>query len=112
MIIPLTKTDSRWTNPELTLSLCGNRLAQFGAPHYGKCNMIVRRKNPKQKGFVKVNLHKGPENGDNYEGWHWRDFLNIWMESVNIFFENTEKYINKMFSGFTSVTVWVKFEKA
>jgi hypothetical protein len=112
MIIPLVKSDSRWRNPELTLTFCGNRLAQLGAPRSGQCNMIVRRKNPKQAGFVKVNLHKGPESGDNYAGWHWRDSLNIWTESINIFFEDTEEYMNEVFSGFTSVTVWVKFEKA
>ena len=112
MIIPLTKPDSRWTNPELTMTLCGNRLAPLGAPQNGKCNMTVRLKNPRQAGFVKINLHKGPECGDNYAGWHWRDSMGIWMKSINIFFTDTEKYLDKMFFGFTSVTVWVKFEKA
>jgi hypothetical protein len=112
MIIPLIKDSLRWTNPELTLTLCGNRLAQLGAPRGNQCNMVIRRKNPKQTGFVKVNLHKDSFNNDEYPGWHWQDELGVYKKAINIFFTDTERYLDKVFFGFTSVTVWVKFEKA
>ena len=102
---------TRWVNPELTLSFCGHRLSQLGAA--GKrCNMTIRLKNPKQAGFVRVNLRKGPMGDDTYNGWHWQDSLGIYKQCINIFLTDTEIYLSKLFPAVTSVTVWVKFEKA
>ena len=112
MIIPLTKDVIRWHNLESTITLCGNRLAQLGAPRGNQCNMTVRLKNPRQAGFVKVNLSKGSFNNDKYPGWHWQDELGVYKKAINIFFTDTDRYLDKVFFGFTSVTVWVKFEKA
>ncbi len=114
MIIPLTNgtSSNRWVNPELTMSLCGGRLSEIGAPKNGRCNMTIRLKNPRQTGFVKVKLTKGSFNDDRYPGWHWQDSLGVYKKSINIFLTDTERYIDEMFSGLVSVTIWVKFEKA
>ena len=74
--------------------------------------MTIRLKNPRQTGFVKVKLTKGSFNDDRYPGWHWQDSLGVYKKSINIFLTDTERYIDEMFSGLVSVTIWVKFEKA
>ena len=121
MIIPLTRTVCKeynvCVNPDSTINLCNYRLVQLGAPEFvRRFNMVVRFKNPKKKGFVKVILTKKPfklfQNSINSIYWEWKDSLGVCKYSNNRFFTNTDEFITKMFPNRNKITVWIDFKKA
>jgi hypothetical protein len=118
MIIPLTYTLEddcvRWEsfnkkkNPPCYLSLCGKTFHEvfgisFIEDNGAKINLVVRTKNPKRRGFIKIYLYKRQED------WIWEDLThNKHSHCLNNFLYPTDYFISKTFPNQTKVIIWAK----
>ena len=106
------KSTDMWTSPTGGVELCDKILSQLGVDSNHTHTMTLRTKNPRKKGFIKVELQH------RYGFWIWAiPSIKLNMESHHRFFSNVvDFYLNRMFphhhnDSYEISVVWVKFEK-
>jgi hypothetical protein len=117
MIIPLTLNEEKFSGRLWSkgfLAFCDSVLSKLGA-RGRSCRLIVRLKNPKNKGFTKVRLQRSTS-GDY---WKWfidsEPFASLFpCHSCIHYFHGrvVDKLINETCPSAIENTVWVRIENA
>jgi hypothetical protein len=113
MKINLHYNNDDWLQNDGEIKLCHGILSRFGLKTDKEYTLSVRTRNPRRKGFTKVNLTKQSKN----HCWNWE------IPSMNLtkphdkfcpsyhFFSFNESILNNMFPKPLAVSVWIKFEE-
>jgi hypothetical protein len=100
--IALDNTYSQWMGKH-GIELCHDVLRHFGLHPDNEYALTIRKKNPRQKGFVRVNM-------TNPGFWRWDIPSMPSLDCYNRCFNMQEASIKTLLGSKTDCSIWIKFD--